>query len=398
MPGTARLENLRDHALSAYVPSVRSAEGELLWFRGWSSASAAATVYQRRTAARSFQLENSTPVIDSGELIVGKPCYRPLSGSETQELESARAAFAAIGLDAGGQGSHMAVDYELLLQSGIRGVQDSIRRRLEGLQAEDEKAEFYRCCIQVLEAVVRYAESYSRYAAGLAEACQDEARRLELTEIAAVCARVPAGPAESFRDALQSVHFLTMCLEGLYQLGRPDRYLLDIYRRDLESEVLSTSVAQELIDCVCILFNEYIPKGLAVGFMVGGKDARGDDVCNELTRMFLESISHTRMIYPGIGLCWTDATPDDITLRSSELLAEGYSHPALFNDRIITEGLMSYGLPADEACDESKLPPIAGRFEGLCGPTWTRRTLVWKMQTIPRPSSRITSVFMLITL
>jgi hypothetical protein len=76
-------------------------------------------------------------------------------------------------------------------------------------------------------------------------------------EIAAILERVPSGPATSFREALQSVHFLTFCLEGLYQLGRPDRYLIDFYRRDVERGLITPEAALELIDCICILFTTY---------------------------------------------------------------------------------------------------------------------------------------------
>jgi trans-4-hydroxy-L-proline dehydratase len=350
-PETERIQHLRAHALDAIVPSIKSLEGSLLWFRGWHQASGSSSVQQRRTFARVFQIEYSTPVIDDRELIVGKPCHRQLSKTEEQELLLLKEEYEASGFQVGGQGSHMAVDYELLLKSGVSGVREHVVQLLRHCGSEADSAEFYENCIKELDAVIAYSQRYSRYASELAENCSDSQRCRELEQIAENCAKVPAEPAGCFREALQSIHFLTMCLDGLYQIGRPDRYLIELYRQDISSGPLSEEEAQELIDCLCLLFNEYVPKGLAVGFMVGGKDSSGIDVSNELTRMFLHSIGHTRMIYPGIGLCWTDSTPDDVMEKSCELLAEGHSHPALFNDRIITEGMMHYGLPASEACE-----------------------------------------------
>jgi pyruvate-formate lyase len=105
-----------------------------------------------------------------------------------------------------------------------------------------------------------------------------------------------------------------------------------------------------LIDCLGLLLTEYTPRSLAVGWMVGGRDAAGIDVCNELTRLFLHSIGHIRLAYPCVGLCWTTDTPHDVLELAGHLLAQGLSHPAIFNDEVITAGMVQAGVPPAEAC------------------------------------------------
>jgi len=56
------------------------------------------------------------------------------------------------------------------------------------------------------------------------------------------------------------------------------------------------------------------------------------------------------MVYPGVGLCWHPGMPSDLPALASRLLARGYSHPALFNDEVITRGLLELGLPHRDAC------------------------------------------------
>lgn len=344
---SSRVQALRRSALSRDIPNYRSDEGQLLWYRGWENSTG--SILERRAAAKACLLQNSTPVIDEGELLVGKPNYASLSAADLQTLRQLEAVHAP--MQPGGQASHMAIDYEKLLALGIAGIQAEILGYCRELQeGEHEKREFYTACLTALDGVLAYACRYADHALALSKSCTDPRRSAELKEISATLQAVPKQPAKSFREALQSIHFVTVCLEGLYQLGRPDRYLLELYRADIQRGVLTPDTALELIDCLCILYNEYIPKGLAVGFMVGGRDAAGQDVSNELTTLFLESIGHTRMIYPGVGLCYHPGTPQALLDLSCELLSQGLSHPAIFNDQVITQGLMEYGLKREEAC------------------------------------------------
>lgn len=352
---TKRIRRLRLIALQKKNIRLRSQEGELLWNRGWIENYGASSSVVRYSQAQSYLFFNSTPVIDEDELIVGKPCYRNLTANEEIELDFYKNKTDKVKLKLEGQHAHMAIDYKKLLVFGVIGVKEQIKSFRQQLNIENpqdlEKDEFYKACLISLEGVLEYSERYAVLAEEQAKECQDEKRKSELLEIALVCRRVPKYPARNFREALQSIHFITFCLEGLYQLGRPDRYLIDYYKEDIERGILTRDFAQKLIDCLCIMFNEYIDGGLAVGFMVGGRDAAGKDVTNELTYMFIESIGHTRMIYPGIGLCYTKDTPKDLMIRCCELLGEGMSHPALFNDEVIFKGLIDYGVPKDEACE-----------------------------------------------
>jgi pyruvate-formate lyase len=348
-----RIEKLREHALQKdFSHGVLNGERELLWNRGWAQNYEASSNIVRRALAKGYMLRSFTPMIDDGELIVGKLCSRELTSEERAEVHGYGNRMT---VNLQGQQGHMAVDYVKLLHVGIEGTKDQIKHLKDRLQLELpedlQKNEFYEACLIVLDAVVDYADHYAAKAEKLAERCDNEIRKQELLEIARICKKVPRYSAESFYEALQSVHFLTFCLEGLYQFGRPDRYLIDYYRRDREKGILTKEFALELINCLCILLNEYIPRGLAVGFMVGGKDVSGRDVTNELTYLFIESIRCTRLIYPGIGLCYTEDTPDDLLMLACELLGKGLSHPAIFNDRVITEGLVQYGLPPSEACE-----------------------------------------------
>ena len=352
MQHNVRLAILRDHALSRRVDG---AEWAYLHDMGRLLNRDEASFAVRTAKEYAYAFENASVVIDPGELVVGKRTCRALTPEEDDRWNVFKENSAAPSI--GGQDSHMAVDFDLLLKRGVCGVKEDIAERASALKPENpsdyETLDFYRSCEVVLDGVIALARRYAALAAELAEKEADEGRRLELAAIAAICARVPENAAGSFYEAVQSVHFLNFCLgarSGLYQLGRPDRYLIEYYRRDIASGALTEDAAQILIDCLGILLNENISSSLAIGLMVGGTDENGCDVSNELTRLFIRSIENVRMIYPGVGLCVSKDTPRDVLDLAYAMLAQGLSHPALFNDEIIIKGLRRYGLPPSEAC------------------------------------------------
>lgn len=334
------------------------AECELLRARAWLEAADEPWTVMRRAREVAAVLRGMTPVIDDEELLAGKYCLRPATTEELAELGRYRESGARARPPVWGQRAHMAIDFDTLLRVGTAGISAQIeeyRAALDLTRPEHmEKDAFYRACLLALAALVDCSHNYADLAELQAREAAGERRR-ELLALAEVCRRVPEYPARTFYEAVQCAHFVTFALCAghnmlLMQLGRPDRYLLPFYRRDVAAGRLTADEAQELIDCLGLMLSEYTPRGLAVGWLLGGRDASGTDVCNELTTMFLRSIGHIRLAYPCVGLCWSSQTPAEVMELACELLAQGLSHPALFNDEVITEGLRLLGLPPAEAC------------------------------------------------
>ncbi len=311
---------------------------------------------ERRYAESLFYaFSRITPSISEGELIVGK-CDLPLPEEKRRILEDTLLPRlrAHLGDALQGQNSHMAADYDLLLREGTSGV----RKRIARLKEENPASlDFYEACETALRAVEHYAARYAGKARSLASAEKDPERKRELEKIASVMDRVPAFPAESFYEAVQSVHFLTHCLTldpfhpgpMQFQLGRPDRYLLPYYEKDLASGALTREEARLLIDLLAIQINRRVPNGLSSGYMVCGRDGNGNPVANELSMMLMEAVDDVRLVYPSVGFCWTPDTPGEYLEKACSLLLKGLSHPAIFNDDLIARGLVSYGVPEKDS-------------------------------------------------
>jgi len=347
-----RIENLRQIALSR-----RASNEEFFYkFHKHYGKDGCKMDYRKYAEAYDFAFSELTPNITSGELIVGE-IINGLNASEREEwvndykaLATERSRFAGPGQD-----SHMAIDYELLLSKGVNGIVAQIDAYMKS--CSPEQLDFYYAARTCLLAIIKHSESYSKLAERLAGQESDEARKKELLEIAKNCKKVPAEPAESFYEAVQSVHFVTYCLSinplrmgaQQFQLGHPDRYLYPYYKSDIEKGVLTKEKAQLLLDCLGIQINMRVPSGLSSGYMVGGRDENGKLVANELTEMLMQVVDDIKLVYPAVGLCYTEEMPDSYLTKACEILSHGRSHPAIFNDDIITKGLQGYGVPEQQS-------------------------------------------------
>ncbi len=322
-----------------------------LFTKGWLAGMGCSTTLQRRSFAYAYVLEHMHPVILEDELIVGQPDFAPLTGQEAAEWEALQPCWEAIARDFG-RTDHMSLDFESLLKLGAEGLLAQIREKRSALDLTApenlEALDFYTAAEMELTAFLKLTERYADHALQLAQTAS-EPRKSELLEISAMLRRVPAKHAQSFYEALQSIHFYTLCLWGLYQCGHPDRYLLPWYEKDIEAGRLTPFQAQELIDCFCLMYTTYIVSKSSVGFMIGGEDETGANTENALTWHFLNSIPHTNTADPSIGLCVNDRTGKALLEYAATLLTQGYSHPAIYNDKRIIEALEAYGVPHDDA-------------------------------------------------
>lgn len=346
-----RIERLRDRAV---VPIIAYEIFHLHFFKKFDE-DKELPFYEKYSRAYEYAFNNTPAIIEEDELIVGRSNYI-LNENERAEWEYIRANVVEKAVVMMGQDSHMAIDFELVLSEGMLGVIAKIDKKLES--ASGEKAEFYKTCKVCLESVIRFSDSYAREAERQAQLCTDEIRKEELLNIAKVCARVPKHPASSFYEAVQAAHFICFCLAfdpyrffatQQFQLGHPDRYLYPYYKADIESGKITKDDAQVLLDCLGIQISNRVHRGLSSGYMVGGRMPDGSIVANDLTEMGMQVVDDIRLVYPAVGLCYSKDTPDKYLEKACEILSHGRSHPAIFNDDVITAGLIEYGMPEEEA-------------------------------------------------
>ena len=142
---------------------------------------------------------------------------------------------------------HFCLDYRRVVELGLEGSIADLDRRIAAIDSADadqiERLHFYRAAKLVQQAVIRFANRYADLAEELAQSAMPK-RQVELREIAAICRRVPAQPAQSFREGLQSCWLMSIaamieCCGAGVSLGRCDQYLYPLYQADMASGKLT---------------------------------------------------------------------------------------------------------------------------------------------------------------
>ncbi len=333
------------------------------FLEGFEKHKFAQTTKLRRSLAEAEELKAAEPVIYENDLLCGRLYLPQMSEDEQKRYNKLCDAFESSPFplhSPGARKDHIALDFGKLLSVGVRNVIDELYEKLRKFNSRPdimdvdssvaESIEFCQCCIFELEALLSLADRYSEKAAALAEKAVGK-RRDELLRMSETIKKVPAEPADSFFEAIQSVHFFLSNLFGLYPLGRPDRYLNDFYERDIASGKLTRQEAQELIDFFCLGVSDRVFSRAACGFMVGGQDENGKLIENELTYMFLTALEHIKMSDPNGALSINSKTGREIIEYSVSILAKGVTHPAFFNDDVIVSSLEKLGIARAEAVD-----------------------------------------------
>jgi formate C-acetyltransferase len=227
---------------------------------------------------------------------------------------------------------HRVLDYELLLTKGAKHI----------LAQLDEKPEtpFYRSVRISVEALVALARRF-----------HDELLSAGHEDLAKLFEKMPYEPCTGFHEAVQCVWFVEFAMEMLCDTtlaGRPDFYLWPFYKKDLEAGVITRAFAEEIIQNWYLKFNEQHNTWPA-SLMVGGVDRNDMPVWNDITEICLDAIGEVDLINPSVSVCYTDDMPPHLLKKCVDLVAAGYTKPAIFNDRVVRDGLVRAGVTEEDA-------------------------------------------------
>jgi len=281
---------------------------------------------------------------------------------------------------------HISVDYAKVLEYGLEGIIAEAETAKDGLAtasaADMQKKQFLDAVVISNRAVINFANRFASEAEALAASANPE-RKAELLEIARICRKVPAKPAENLQEALQSFWFIQLTIQiesNGHSISpmRMDQYLLPYY--EASKAEMGAEKVQELFDLLWIKMagiNKVRDEGSTAAFggypmfqnlIVGGVDRHGNDATNELSLIIMQASANTALYAPSLSVRIHENTPMVFWKKAAEVARLGLGVPAWYNDRVVIPALLSRGLSLEDARDYGIIgcvePQVGGKTEG----------------------------------
>ena len=179
-------------------------------------------------------------------------------------------------------------------------------------------------------------------------------------------------------------------------MGRTDQYLYPFYQADIAAGRLTGTEAEELIISFLAKFSERVHMNMSdwemhlrdedtqyngvdpnftttagtysnddsynfgtsanhwlCNMILGGVTPEGEDATNELTYMILRQWAFLEPVVPVMSVRLNKKTPEALYRLCADILRNGSSEPALYNDEMFIEALQKYGVSARDANDYS---------------------------------------------
>lgn len=345
---TERISKLKDYFFDGRHHGVRRTPEQLNLDKLCAEYAAQELPAETR-AALLFEamIEAEQPCIFEGELIVGtRTVTRVPSFFTSSEWDDIKASHY---LHENGMLSNISADYGSILQEGLQARLQRVNSRKRTADAEGKI--FLDAASSCLESLQAYITKY--------ECC---ARSMGDEALASMLHRIQTKAPATLWEALQLLRFVHFGLweSGAYHntLGRFDQYIYPFYRADIDEGRLTKDQAYELILAFFLSCNK--DSDLYVGMqqgdngqslVLGGSDANGNSLFNELSSLCLQASYDLNLIDPKINLRVDKNTPLEVFKQGALLTKRGLGFPQYDNDDVVIPGLIRKGYDPEDARD-----------------------------------------------
>ncbi|MHB1000818.1 MAG: pyruvate formate lyase family protein [Armatimonadota bacterium] len=290
--------------------------------------------------------ENAPIRIITGEKIVGSATYR-------------EATMHAVPIYNQSSVSHTTLGFDRALKIGYKGLRAQIEERLTRGGLDDKGVEYLNTMLICLDAASiwhgRYINELEKL---ISESTGDESAEYEA--ILESLRNVPENPPTSFREAVQSLWFvygfLRLC--GNWPgIGRIDQMLGSYLADDLASGKITLDEAREVLAHFWIKGTEWSGLFAWIGgdaqfyqnIILGGIDAEGNEVTNDVTYLVLDIIEELRISDFPVAVRINRNTPERLLRKIAETQRQGGGVVSVYNEEVMIDALHKFGYPLDEA-------------------------------------------------
>ena len=254
-----------------------------------------------------------------------------------------------------------------VLKLGFGGIRAEVAAALETCPKEDSLGR------KELETALVGLDTIHEIQLSFAEAAKEKVKELgegegrrRLLRIAESAARCPWEPPRTFFEGLNTLWFVREILGyvdgvNIFALGRPDAWLIGFYRREIAAGTLTEAEARELVAKFLITadchydgwktLDSYNDQEAEIPLTLGGCDAEGRPVYNELTKMFLDAHLACDCVYPKLHVRVGTNSPRAYLAHIGAQLCKGHAVFTVFNDDRFVRQFVDEGFAPEDARD-----------------------------------------------
>lgn len=259
--------------------------------------------------------------------------------------------------------SHTTADFDDAITKGLSGLSLEITQRKVG--ATSEQQEFCDGLLLTIKAMRIWRDRYIAECQKQISQTTDDKAINNLNEIIKVLENVPENPAQSYREAVQSLWFFwefqRVC--GNWSgLGRVDQILGSYLERDLANKVITLDEARELLahfwikgaewyNALSISKADWSGTGDAQNYqnvVLGGLTAQGTNLENEVTFLVLDIIEELHISDFPVAVRLNSHTSTKLLKRIADVQLLGGGIVSVYNERVVMEGFRALGYPEEE--------------------------------------------------
>ena len=281
---------------------------------------------------------------------------------------------------------NVVINYDEVVKKGLKYYIEKIENQIDALDirqpGEINKLWFLQAALKGNQAVVNYANRISKECAKKAENETNEVKRKELLKLAEMTSRVPYEPAETFHEAVQAIWILLVAVHlesngHAFSLGRFDQYVYPLYKKDVDSGIITRDEALEIVEAFFIKCNElnklrswpdtafFLGYQMFINLAVGGQDKHGKDMTNEVSFLCVEACANVRLFTPSVAIKWHENMDKNLMVEALKAVkVHQGGQPAFYNDIIFMDIMKEMGIDEDDCCDWAPVGCIEASIPG----------------------------------
>ena len=232
--------------------------------------------------------------------------------------------------------SGMQLDFHELITLGIPGMKNRIEEKKQATAFPDTKL-LYSAMLNMLEIVGESIDLYLKQVNKALDETKDAKRKAQLKLLGNNLLYIKDNRPETLYQGVQLMYLYTI-LSGMYNFGRPDDYLSELYISDKAKGVTD----EEQIPIFQCLWNLLEARNNVFDgrVTVGGKGRRNEANADQLASVIMESVFRSRLVLPQLTFRFYKGQNPDLYKQALDMIGQSYPYPLLYNDDVNIPAVM----------------------------------------------------------